>query len=82
VGECYGYVEAAVVASARGDRGAVRVGDGPDDRQAEAVPFWVVGALAVQPLERLEQAADFLRGYPLSGVADGNDGAAVAGRGR
>jgi len=47
VGECYGYVEAAVVASARGDRGAVRVGDGPDDRQAEAVPFRVVGALAV-----------------------------------
>jgi hypothetical protein len=47
VGECYGYVEAAVVASARGDRGAVRVGDGPDDRQAETVPFRAVGALAV-----------------------------------
>ena len=40
------HVEAAVLAGGRSERGAVGVGDGADDREAEAVTVAVLGAFA------------------------------------
>ena len=49
-------------------------GDGVHDRQSEAEPVTVGGAVAAGSLERLQQALDFAGGHEWSGVGDGEDG--------
>jgi 1,2-diacylglycerol 3-beta-galactosyltransferase len=69
-------VEPAFGLGTHGQRGAVRVGDGADDGQAQAVAIAIPGANTAEPLERLEQSLDLARryfrprvGYPQSGLA-------------
>jgi hypothetical protein len=73
--ECDGDVQAAARAGARGHRGAVSVGDGPDDRETEAVARGALGPFGAQPrLEQLgpmsagldNQATIGLHGLPLT----------------
>ena len=52
----------------RSDGGAVCSRDGADDGESQAVPVLVVGPAPLEPLERLEQAADFVRRYECSCV--------------
>ena len=66
-------VEAASGTGVRGEGSAVGVGDGADDGQAEPVPAVVAGALAAQPLERLEQPVHLAGRDRLPGVADRYD---------
>ena len=55
--------------------GAVGVGDGADDGQAESVSFAVADPLGAELPERLEQVIDRVRRDEGAGVADRYDGA-------
>ena len=74
-GKGHPYVEAAWGAGAGGEGGAVGVGDGADDGQAEPVSFAVAGPLGAELPERLEQVLDRVRRDECAGVADRDDGA-------
>jgi len=60
----------------------VRRGDGPDDGEAEAVTVALVGAVAVEALERFEETVDLSGRDDRPRVPYGQQGAAAAGPGR
>src|SRR5579862_7218422 len=61
-----------------GDGGMVGGGDRPDDREAEAVAVFVVGADGVEALERLEETVDLIGRDDRPGVGHGEHGLAVS----
>ena len=73
-GEGHFYVEAACGASLGGEGGAVGVGDGADDGQAEPVSRAVPGPLGAELPERLEQVLYRVWRDEYAGVADRDDG--------
>jgi hypothetical protein len=74
-GKDHFYVEAALGAGAGGEGGAVGVGDGADDGQAESVSFTVAGPLGAELPEWLEQVLDRVWRDEGAGVADRDGGA-------
>jgi hypothetical protein len=64
------YREPAFRPGTGGERRAVGVGDGADDRQAEAVSFAVADPLGAELPERLEQVLHFAGRDERAGVAD------------
>ena len=63
------------------ERGVVGVGDGLDDREAEAAAVAVPGSLRAESFERLEEPCHRLGGDYRPGVGDRDDCVAGAGSG-